>query len=57
MYVSGQPSLSVRGRMYTDVTGITVWQIQCEKVRFLLNVADHNPRFAKISLCMTRPVS
>lgn len=54
MYMAVQPSLSVRSGIGADIAGITVWKIQRKKVRFLLNTADHNQRFTKVSLRMSR---
>ncbi|ABI93364.1 hypothetical protein RD1_A0065 (plasmid) [Roseobacter denitrificans OCh 114] len=52
MHVLIQPSLSVRGRIRADVTGITVRQILREEIGLLLNTTDDNQRFAKVSLRM-----
>ncbi|EEB82617.1 conserved hypothetical protein [Roseobacter sp. GAI101] len=48
-----QPSLGVRGRIGTDITGITMRQIQREEIGFLLNATNHNQRFAKVGLRMS----
>lgn len=45
-----QPSLGVRSSIGTDVTGITMWQIQREEIRLLLDTTNDNQRFTKVSL-------
>lgn len=49
-----QPSLGVRGRICPDVTSITLRQIQREEIGLLLDTTDHNQRFTKVSLRMSR---
>ena len=41
-------------RVGPDVAGVTVWQIKGEEVCLLFDPADHNQRFTKIRLAMSR---
>ena len=49
-----QPGFGVRRRIRADVAGITVGQIKRKEERLLLDTADHNQRFAKVGLGVSR---
>ena len=49
-----QPGLGIRGGIRADITGIAMRQIQRKEIGLLLNAADDNQRFAKVSLRMSR---
>ena len=50
------PSLGSCRWIGSNVTRIAMRQIERKEVRFLLDPADHHPRFAKISLGVARRV-
>ena len=54
MYMPIKPSLGIRRRISADITGNAVRQIKGKEVRLLFEPADHNQRFAKIRLTVTR---